>query len=226
MFIKFEKIWFSLIYSEFEKPYFVNLLKLIIQEKKKKKKIYPKYYNIFKFFKITKYKKLKTILIGQDPYCQKNQATGLAFAIPAKEILPGSLKNILKELNDDLGIKIRSKNYNLNIWAKRGALLMNIILTVEENKPLAHKNIGWELFTDHIIKYISLKKKKIIYILLGKQAIQKVPFINNKNTHIIFTTSHPSPKSANKGFLGSRIFSKININLKLLGKKKINWNIS
>lgn len=220
MILKFDKYWFSIIYNEFEKPYFKALFKFL--KKKKYSNIYPDKKHIFKSLQDINFKNVNVVFLGQDPYCEEGQANGLAFSVNNNKLLPGSLKNICKELNDDLDVQIKKNNIDLNYLSKQGILLLNSTLTVEKNKPNSHQEIGWQNLTDKIIKTLSTYRKNIIFVLLGKNAINKIKIINiDKN--IIITASHPSPLSANKGFFKSRIFTKINLHLKLLGKNKIKW---
>jgi uracil-DNA glycosylase len=215
-----ESSWFLEFKSEFGKPYFNNLLKFIESERKVKN-IYPSDDKIFNCFGATPYYKVKIVFIGQDPYCNFGQAHGLSFSVLQGCKLPSSLINIYKELYMDLGV-LPSKHGYLMKWASQGILLLNSSLTVEEGKPGSHFNIGWEIFTNNIIKKLSSSGRKIIFVLFGKSAFEKIEFINcNKN--IVITSAHPSPISAHKGFFGSRPFSKINFNLKLLKKQQINW---
>lgn len=219
MILKFDKYWFSIIYNEFEKPYFKALFKFL---NKKYSNVYPEKKYIFKSLQDINFKNVNVVILGQDPYCEEGQATGLAFSVNNNNPLPGSLKNICKELNDDLDVRIKKNNINLNYLSKQGILLLNSTLTVEKNKPNSHQEIGWQNLTDKIIKTLSTYRKNTIFVLLGKNAINKIKIINiDKN--IIITASHPSPLSANKGFFKSRIFTKINLHLKLLGKNKIKW---
>lgn len=221
---KFDKIWFIIIYFEFKEKYFKKLIKLINIEYQNKI-IYPNKHDILNFLRLTPFKNINTIIIGQDPYCKKGQAHGLAFSVRENIQIPGSLKNIFKELHNDIGVNNLNKHGNLNAWAKQGVFLLNSILTVEENNPGAHSKFGWEKFTDKIIQKLSNNKKKLIFVLLGKYASNKLELINIQK-HITIITSHPSPMSANNGFLGSRIFSKVNINLKLINDTiKIKWDI-
>ena len=185
------------------------------------KTIYPKQEDIFTAFKLTSYKEIKVVLLGQDPYHNKNQAHGLAFSVLCEK-LPPSLKNIYKELNNDIGI-INTKG-NLTNWAKQGVFLLNSILTVEENKPSAHKDIGWEQFTDDIIKLINEKTTPVVFILWGNFSIKKEKLITNKQ-HLIIKSSHPSPFSARISFFGSKPFSKTNQFLIKNRIKQINWEI-
>lgn len=215
-----ENSWFLELKSEFSKPYFNSLLKFISEERKLKN-IYPADDEIFNCFNFTPYHKVRIVLIGQDPYCNFGQAHGLSFSVLPGCKLPGSLINIYKELYSDLGI-FPSKNGSLVKWAHQGILLLNSTLTVEEGKPGSHFNIGWEIFTNSVIKKLSSSGRRIIFVLFGRSAFEKIEFINcSKN--IIITSAHPSPMSANKGFFGSRPFSKINFNLKLLKRQQIIW---
>ncbi|WP_367681195.1 uracil-DNA glycosylase [Buchnera aphidicola] len=187
------------------------------------KTIYPKAKNIFNAFKFTPFYNIKVVIIGQDPYYNKNQANGLAFSVYSQcTIIPPSLKNIFKEINNDLN---KNKLYSdgcLIRWAKQGILLLNTILTVEEKKPMSHANIGWEIFTNQIINIINQLRKNIIFILWGSFAKKKLPLINTKK-HFILTSSHPSPLSAHRGFIGCNHFSKTNKLLLQLKKKIIVW---
>ena len=215
-----ESSWFLEFKSEFGKSYFSNLLKFIESERKVKN-IYPSDDKIFNCFSATPYYKVKIVFIGQDPYCNFGQAHGLSFSVLPECKLPSSLINIYKELYMDLGV-LPSKHGYLMKWASQGILLLNSSLTVEEGKPGSHFNIGWEIFTNNIIKKLSSSGRKIIFVLFGKSAFEKIEFINcSKN--IVITSAHPSPISAHKGFFGSRPFSKINFNLKLLKRQQINW---
>lgn len=214
--------WDEVLVKEYNKDYFKRLIKEIY-EAYKKGEIYPKYENLFKAFKYTPYHKVKVVILGQDPYHNPNQAHGLAFSVPKGEALPPSLKNIYKELNNDLGIKEPNQG-NLEDWAKEGVLLLNSILTVERNKPLSHKDIGWQRFTDKVIRILDNKKSPVIFILWGNFAKSKKLLIINNKKYII-EGSHPSPFSANKGFFGTRPFSRTNKILKYVGLKEINWEI-
>ena len=197
--------WHYVLSEELNKEYFKNLLEKI-ELKYSSKIVFPKKENIFNAFKLTSFKDVRVVMIGQDPYHGENQAHGLAFSVK-NDRLPPSLKNIFKELKSDL--KIEKNSGDLTSWSKKGVLLLNTILTVEKGRPLSHKNIGWEIFTDNVIKTISLEKKGIIFVLWGNNAIEK-EYLIDKNKHYVIKSSHPSPFSANKGFFGSKPFSKIN----------------
>lgn len=194
--------WMNFIKEEMNKDYFISIKNII----ENKNDYFPKYDDIFNAFKLTPYNKIKVVLIGQDPYHEDNQAHGLAFSVKTKK-LPKSLQNIFKELENDLGI-IRT-NGNLTDWAKQGVFLINATLTVKKYEANSHKDIGWDVFTNNVIKEIEKNDNIIIYILLGNFAKTKKKLITNKN-HFIIETSHPSFFSCNKGFFGSKIFSKTN----------------
>ena len=173
-----------------------------------KKVVYPEQDNIFKALKLTPYSNVKVVIVGQDPYHGEKEANGLSFSVSPGIKLPPSLKNIYKELYDDLKID-RKDNGDLTDWAEQGVLLLNAVLTVEKDKPASHHNIGWELLTDYIIKTLNEKKEPIVFILWGNFAKNKAKLITNQR-HLIITSSHPSPFSARYGFFGSKPFSKAN----------------
>lgn len=173
-----------------------------------KKVVYPAQDNIFKALKLTPYSSVKVVIVGQDPYHGEKEANGLSFSVSPGIKLPPSLKNIYKELYDDLKID-RKDNGDLTDWAEQGVLLLNAVLTVEKDKPASHRNIGWELLTDYIIKTLNEKKEPIVFILWGNFAKNKTKLITNQR-HLIITSSHPSPFSARYGFFGSKPFSKAN----------------
>jgi uracil-DNA glycosylase len=184
---------------------------------------YPPTQDIFKALKLTPFERIKAVILGQDPYHGKNQANGLAFSVNYDVKIPPSLRNIYKELNNDLGIQ-PPEHGDLTKWAKEGVLLLNSILTVEPHKPASHRNIGWEEYTDEIIRVINNKKKNVVFMLWGNYAQEKGKYIN-RNKHLVIESSHPSPFSARKGFFGSKPFSRCNTYLKKNGIKNIDWEI-
>lgn len=209
----------DLLEVERKKEYFQNLLSKI-EEEKKSNNVYPKEEDWFKALELTPYENVKIVLIGQDPYFNKNQAMGLSFSV-AKDIkIPPSLVNIYKEIESEYG-KEMPKHGDLTLWAKQGVLLINAILTVNESKPLSHQDFGWQTFTDEVIKLLQ-QKDFVVYLLLGRQAAKYKSIITNKN-HVILETSHPSPLSSYRGFLGSGIFKKANEKLVEKNIKPINW---
>ncbi|MBR9832174.1 uracil-DNA glycosylase [Acidiluteibacter ferrifornacis] len=214
-----EKEWKKWLNVEFEKEYYLSLSQFLEQEYSNKT-IYPPREKIFAALDNTPPDEIKVVIIGQDPYHQKNQANGLAFSVENDVPLPPSLKNIFQELKMDVGV-INYKS-DLLSWAKQGVLLLNTVLTVEEGKADAHKNKGWEKFTDAIIKQISENRKGIIFLLWGSKAIKKKNLIDS-DVHYILEAPHPSPLSSYRGFFGCKHFSKSNNILKKMGKKPINW---
>ena len=183
-------------------------------------KCFPPKNQIFRAIELTPFEEVKVVIIGQDPYHNDNQANGLCFSVSDKVKAPPSLKNIFKELEDDLGIKKTSNE--LEMWAKQGVLLLNATLTVRAHEANSHKDLGWEQFTDFIIKEISDKKENVVFVLWGTFAQKKAGLIDTSK-HFIIQSAHPSPFSVHKGFFGSRPFSKINQFLEEKGKEPINW---
>ena len=199
--------------------YFTELWKKV-EERYETTKCFPPKNQIFRAIKLTPFDEVKVVIIGQDPYHNDNQANGLCFSVSDKVTAPPSLKNIFKELEDDLGIKKTSNE--LEMWAKQGVLLLNATLTVRAHEANSHKDLGWEKFTDFIIKEISDKKENVVFVLWGAFAQKKVGLID-ASKHFIIQSAHPSPFSVHKGFFGSRPFSKINQFLEEKGKEPINW---
>ena len=214
--------WDNLLHLEYNKYYFKNLMEILSQEEKKYK-IYPKRDEIFQAFKLTDYDKIKCVIIGQDPYYGAGQANGLAFAVNRGVKIPPSLQNIYKELNSDLSIPIPNHG-DLSNWAKNGVFLLNSTLTVRENQANSHRNIGWQRFTDEVIRLINLKNENVVFILWGRFAQSKQSLITNKK-HLILTGAHPSPLSCYNGFFGKKYFSKTNDFLEKNGIKPINWRL-
>ncbi len=187
----------------------------------KTKTIYPLRENVFNALKLTPYSKVKAVIVGQDPYHGEGEAHGLSFSVQEGIKLPPSLKNIYKELYDDLGIQ-KGPSGDLTSWAQEGVLLLNSILTVEKDKPASHRKLGWELLTDYIIKALNEREEPIVFILWGNFAKEKAKYITNKR-HLIITSSHPSPFSCNYGFFGSKPFSKTNEFLRNNNIDEIRW---
>lgn len=212
--------WEELFKVESAKPYFIALEQRIASERKQYT-IYPKPEDVFKAFALTPYNDVKVVILGQDPYHEVNQAEGLAFSVPDGVKIPASLKNIFKELHDDLGIETPTSGH-LEKWARSGVLLLNTILTVREGEALSHQGLGWEKFTDEVIKAINALDHRVVFLLFGNDAIKKQNLITNPK-HSVITTSHPSPLSAYRGFLGSRVFSRTNQALIEGGLTPIAW---
>ena len=199
--------------------YFTTLWEKV-KEEYQTTKCFPPKDQIFRAIELTPFDEVKVVIIGQDPYHNDNQANGLCFSVSDKVKAPPSLKNIFKELEDDLGIKKTSNE--LEMWAKQGVLLLNATLTVRAHEANSHKDLGWEQFTDFIIKEISDKKENVVFVLWGAFAQKKAGLID-ASKHFIIQSAHPSPFSVHKGFFGSRPFSKINQFLKEKGKEPIYW---
>ena len=214
--------WDLVLKDEIDKDYFQKLLSFI-KEEYKNKTIYPKQTEIFKAFRNTSYKDTKVVILGQDPYHGENEAEGLSFSVKVGIRKPPSLQNIFKELHDDLGCSIPDSG-SLVKWSEEGVLLLNTVLTVEKDKAASHKDIGWEIFTDSVIKKLNEKKEPIVFILWGSFARNKKNLITNK-IHYIIESPHPSPFSAYTGFFGSKPFSKTNKFLESKGLKPIDWQI-
>lgn len=193
----------------------------IIEHEYATKTIFPPKNYIFNALKLTSYKDVKVVIVGQDPYHGVNEAHGLSFSVQKGVKVPPSLKNIYKELYDDLGVK-PCDNGDLTRWAKQGVLLLNSVLTVEKDKPASHKNLGWERLTDYIIKLLDNKEDPVVFILWGNFAKSKSSLIKNPK-HLVITSPHPSPFSARYGFFGSKPFSKTNDFLVKNHLKPINW---
>jgi len=211
--------WKKILHSEFSKGYFKSLNNFLIEEYKNYT-VFPKKEHIFAAINKTEFEKVKIVIIGQDPYHGKNQANGIAFSVNDNITNPPSLKNILKELADDLNKD--TKHVNLVDWANQGVLLLNSILTVRESFPGSHKNKGWEIFTDFLIESLVNKRKNLIFIIWGAQAKKKITSIDLSN-HYILESPHPSPLSSYRGFFGCKHFSKANKILRNLNKKEIKW---
>ena len=215
--------WKEILNDELEKPYYVELTdevkRLYIT---KKGFIFPKESEVYRAFDLCPFDEINVVILGQDPYPTRGHANGLCFSVePSVRPFPKSLNNIFKEIKDDLGKQIPS-NGNLERWAKQGVLLLNTILTVEEGRPDSHKNVGWEKFTDAVIRKINSEKEGIVIMLWGSKAIVKEEMID-KSKHFILKSVHPSPLSAHRGFFGCKHFSKSNEFLRMMEKPEIDW---
>lgn len=220
--IKIGNSWDDILEEEVNKEYFTNIIK-IIREERTLYKVFPEESNIFNAFRLTDYKDVKVVILGQDPYHGFGQANGLAFSVQRDIKIPPSLKNIYLELESDLGIST-PKHGDLSSWAEAGILLLNTALTVRESTPNSHSKIGWSIFTDKVIKILNNHDKPIVFLLWGNNARMKKTLITN-NKHLILEAPHPSPFSVHKGFFGCKHFSKAN---DFLSKhnRALNWNIS
>lgn len=213
--------WQTVIGQEIEKPYVQALCVFLKQEKTKGKVIYPPTPLIFNAFHHTPFDKVRVVIIGQDPYHGPGQAHGLSFSVPDGVKLPPSLKNIFKEIESDLGIKITG-NGDLSSWAKQGVLLLNATLTVEQANAGSHQKRGWELLTDAAINALNAQREGLVFILWGSYAQKKGAAID-KAKHLVLKSVHPSPLSAHRGFFGNHQFSKTNQYLAKQGQRPIDW---
>jgi uracil-DNA glycosylase len=218
--VKIAPSWKEKLQSEFNKSYFHELTGFV-KEEYKTHTIYPPGREIFKAFDCADFENVKVVIIGQDPYHGRGQANGLCFSVHAGIPMPPSLKNIFKEIQQDLG-KPFPENGDLERWARQGVLLLNATLTVRESSPGSHQNKGWETFTDAVIKLISEQKENIVFLLWGAYAQKKGEMID-RSKHLVLMAPHPSPFSADRGFFGCKHFSQTNAYLRSKGLKEIDW---
>lgn len=221
---KIEASWGKILLDAFQSPSFATLKKFLVSEISSKKQIFPPPSQIFSAFNATPFNKVKVVILGQDPYHREGQAHGLSFSVPEGVEIPPSLKNIYKELQNDLGIPI-PRTGNLEKWAREGVLLLNATLTVRAHSAGSHQNQGWEAFTDQAIHALAEQKEHLVFLLWGAYAQKKGAFIDPKK-HLILNAPHPSPLSASRGFFGCKHFSKTNEYLKEHGKTPIHWDPS
>lgn len=220
--VKIEQSWKAALADEFEKPYFASMVRFLHEEKAEGRKIYPPGSQIFRAFELTPVDHVKVVILGQDPYHGAGQAMGLSFSVPANVPAPPSLKNIFKEIHDDLGITM-SGYPDLEKWARQGVLLLNAVLTVRAGQPASHSGIGWTEFTDAVIKYISDNLNGVVFLLWGNFARSKKALIDTSR-HYVLEAAHPSPL-ARGAFFGCRHFSKTNEILTKEGKAPIDWQL-
>lgn len=214
--------WDEILKDEWDKDYYKRLRKILIREYQNYE-IYPDMYDIFNSLKAVSYKDAKVLILGQDPYHGRGQAHGFSFSVKENVAIPPSLINIYKELHDDLNCYIPNHG-NLEKWARQGVLLLNSTLTVRANMANSHKDLGWSILTDEIIRKLNEREKPMVFILWGRYAQSKEKFITNKN-HFIIKSVHPSPLSSYRGFFGSKPFSKTNEFLRENNIKEIDWQI-
>lgn len=214
--------WDELLESEFKSDYYQRLRQFLKKEYSTKV-IYPDMYKIFEALRLTSYADTRVVILGQDPYHGPKQAHGLAFSVQKGIAIPPSLLNIYKELESDCGYYIPNNGY-LVPWADQGVLLLNASLTVVAGQANSHRGMGWEIFTDSIIKRLNKKESPLVFLLWGNQARAKASLVDNPN-HLILASAHPSPLSAHRGFFGCKHFSKANSFLKERGLGQINWQI-
>ncbi|CDZ75368.1 Uracil-DNA glycosylase [Peptoniphilus sp. ING2-D1G] len=220
--IKFGNKWDELLKDEFNKPYYQELRKMLIEEYRDFQ-VFPPARDLFNAFKYTDYCDVKVLILGQDPYHNLNQAHGLAFSVKEGVKIPPSLVNIFKELNSDLNVYIPENGYLVN-WAKQGIMLLNTTLSVRAHSPMSHSKIGWEIFTDRVIELLAQREEPLVFILWGNHAKSKEKLIKNPK-HLIIKGVHPSPLSANRGFFGSKPFSRANKFLEDNNIEPPNWQL-
>ena len=213
--------WNKFILNQTSQDYFLKIKNRLLDDHKNGYAIFPDPKDFFRAFEVCPYEKTKIVILGQDPYHTKGIADGLAFSSKNIDIIPPSLRNIFKEINDDVGVN--NNTSNLTKWSEQGVLLLNTSLSVCEGIPNSHSNIGWENFTDLALRKLS-KQNNLVYMLWGAHARSKKSLIGNSG--LILESSHPSPLSAHRGFLGSRQFSKANLYLSKLKKTPIDWQLA
>ncbi len=216
------KHWDDFFKQEEQQEYYQQLMGFL-KEEYQTKTIYPPQEDLFTCFKACPYEDVKVVMLGQDPYHEVHQAHGLCFSVRKGVKIPPSLRNIYKELKNDLEIDIPSHGYLMD-WAKQGVFMMNAVMSVVEGHAGSHQKKGWEMFSDHVMQALNEHEEGIVFLLWGNWAIKKAELISNPQ-HRILTSAHPSPLSANRGFFGSRPFSKTNEYLKELGREPIDWRI-
>lgn len=212
--------WNEILAEEMQKDYYQEL-QAFVQKRRAEVRVFPEKKNVFNALELTPFESVKVVILGQDPYHGFGQAHGLSFSVQKGTPLPPSLKNIYKELQEDIGGELPVEG-DLSHWAKQGVLLLNTVLTVEEGNANSHKGIGWEILTNRLIESLNELKHPVIFILWGKPAQDKEKLITNPN-HIILKAPHPSPLSAYRGFFGSKPFSKVNDILIQQGQTPICW---
>ena len=220
--VRIEQSWKDALAGEFEKPYFAQLVRFLHQEKAEGKVIYPPGSQIFRAFELTPLDQVKVVILGQDPYHNPGEAMGLSFSVPDGVRMPPSLRNIFTEIENDLGIRMSGRP-NLENWARQGVLLLNSILTVEAGKAASHRGIGWQEFTDAVIRTISERCEGVVFLLWGNFAKAKAALIDPSRHHVL-QAAHPSPL-AGGAFFGCRHFSKTNQILVSEGKAPIDWQL-
>ena len=214
--------WQQPLAEEFNKTYYKDLYKKLLEEYRTRQ-IFPNPDDIFNAFHLTPLKDVKVVILGQDPYHNDGQAHGLCFSVKPDVEVPPSLVNIYQELHDDLGCKIPNNGYLVK-WAKQGVLMLNTVLTVRAHQANSHRGIGWEQFTDAVIRAVNAQDRPIVFLLWGRPAQMKKSMLNNPK-HLILEAPHPSPLSAYRGFFGCKHFSQTNAFLEKNGIEPIDWQI-
>jgi uracil-DNA glycosylase len=214
--------WNPILRAELGKPYWPELQRFVADERSRHT-VYPAHDEVFAALHLTPYRDVKVLILGQDPYHGAGQAHGLCFSVRRGVPVPPSLQNIFKELRDDLGIEPPDHGC-LDAWAAQGVLLLNATLTVRARQAASHQGKGWETFTDEVIRAVSAKPERVVFILWGAAARRKKSLIDTSR-HVIIESAHPSPLSAHNGFFGSRPFSRANEALVAAGREPVDWRI-
>lgn len=220
---KIEPSWLEVLRPEFDKIYMKNLRAFLVEEARSGQRVFPPMPEIFNAFWLTPFDKVKVVILGQDPYHGPGQAHGLCFSVRRGQRVPPSLVNIYQELKSDLGISAPNHG-ELTSWAEQGVLMLNTALTVRARQANSHKDQGWEIFTDKVIEELNASDQEIAFVLWGSKAGKKSSMINRQK-HLIVSSSHPSPYSADRGFFGSKPFSRINQWLESKGRAPIDWTL-
>ena len=218
--VQIEESWQQRLQDEFDKPYFEKLV-MFVKSEYKKAHVLPPGHQIFHVFNACPFEKVKIVILGQDPYPNPGQYYGVCFSVPDGVAIPSSLANIFKEIHMDLGIPIPTSG-NLDHWVAQGVFPMNSVLTVRAHETGSHRDKGWEIFTDAVIKKLSDERENLVFMLWGSYAKEKMSLIDTRK-HLVLTTVHPSPRSAEYGFFGCKHFSKANAFLRSKGIQEINW---
>ncbi len=214
--------WNPILRGEFSKPYW-PILQQFVADERAQGAVYPPHDQVFAALHLTPYAEVKVLILGQDPYHGPRQAHGLCFSVPHGIAQPPSLQNIFAELRDDLGIEPPSHG-NLEGWASQGVLLLNAFLTVRARQAASHRSAGWETFTDEVIRAVSAKPERVVFILWGAFARRKKALVD-LTRHVVIESAHPSPLSAHNGFFGSKPFSRANAALAAAGRQPIDWSL-
>jgi uracil-DNA glycosylase len=214
------KGWRAHLADELEKPYFAKLRRFV-DEERRTRVVYPPEEEVFSALELTPYDRVKVLILGQDPYHGPGQAHGLAFSVRPGVAPPPSLRNIFREIQGELGCPVPDNGY-LVPWAKQGVLLLNAVLTVRDGEPNSHKGRGWETFTDAVIRKLSAREERVVFVLWGGYAAKKAGLVDG-GRHVVLTSAHPSPLSARRGFFGSRPFSRVNAALQEAGLAPVEW---
>lgn len=221
--INMDESWKSRLFAEFEQPYMRELREFLIEERRQGKVIFPRGDEIFNAFNSAPFESVRVVILGQDPYHGPGQAHGLCFSVRPGVQLPPSLRNIYREISDDVHASV-GKNGCLQCWADQGVLLLNSVLTVEQGKAAAHQGKGWEQFTDRAIELLNRERNGVVFLLWGSYAQKKGQFIDRER-HLVLKSPHPSPLSASRGFFGNHHFSRANEFLESRGLDPIDWSV-